>query len=83
MAEYCQVRPFGEKYATTIAGAAGRTAISPEPSEPRPLMVFSAPWPSGTVTCVHADPPSVLSQVPDPPLLSAPEITVSSPLEAA
>ena len=33
---------------------AGRTAISPEPSEASPLIVVPAPWPAGTVTGVHA-----------------------------
>ena len=63
--------------------AAGRTAISPDPPEPRPLMEFCAPWPAGTVTGLQAVPPSVLSQVPHPPPRSVPAITVSSPLVAA
>ena len=46
-------------------------------------MMSWAPGPAGTVTRVQADPPSVLSHVPDPPVPSVPEITVSSPRAAA
>ena len=57
----------------------GRTAISPERSAARPLMVPSAPPVAGIVTGVQADPPSVLSHVPYWPSAYWPEITVASP----
>ena len=61
----------------------GLTTISPEPSEASPLIVVPASRPAGTVTGVHVDPPSVLSQVAAAPLPSVPEITVSWPAAAA
>ncbi len=65
VAAYCQSCPFGEKYAMPSAAPAavrpGLTAMSPEPSKPRPLISVPAPWSAGIITRVHAVPPLVLS----------------------
>ena len=67
-----------------LADRPGRTASRPEPSKARPVIAVPAPWSAGTVTRVHVDPPSVLSQTPEyvvPAPLTWPEITVSGPRE--
>ena len=69
--------------------------MSPEPSNPRPLIAVPAPWSAGIVTLVHAAPSLVLSHAasnevpPLAPVLGAvlestvPEITVALPRQVA
>ena len=65
--------------------------MSPEPSNPRPLIAVPAPWSAGIVTRVHAAPSLVLSHAASydvPPLAPAlertvPEITVALPRQVA
>ena len=65
--------------------------MSPEPSNPRPLIVVPAPWSAGIVTLVHAAPSLVLSHAASydvPPLTpvlatTVPEISVALPRQVA
>ena len=47
--------------AAPLAVRPGRTAISPEPSNPRPLIAVPAPWSAGMLSRVQVVPPLVLS----------------------
>src|ERR1700745_1727399 len=71
-----------------LAVRPGRTATSPEPSDPRPLMAALAPWSAGMLSLVHAGPPLVLSHATSEEALAlvfqtAPEITVAVPRQVA
>src|SRR5712691_11243868 len=76
--------------AAPLAVRPGRTAMSPEPSNPRPLIAVPAPWSAGIVTRVHAAPSLVLSHAAPYDVLAVapvfdtvPEITVALPRQVA